>query len=210
MPVIPPYVPIQPVDKLIICPPYDEPNDHWVYDTETGAASRAGKRRPASYWYKTQRTGSAQQSLPGMAEEERDDLPLINLLRDDVRRWREAKYRGASPVTKELLNWWANPKRGRRLFFCQREAVETIVYLAELRIPGKSGRTGFKNFELSDENLALLLKGEKPRLANLSNPNFWPTLADTPFDQNLMPLCRLGCKMATGSGKTVVMAHLIS
>jgi len=38
--------PIQPVDKPIICPPYDEPNDHWIYDKATGAASRAGMRRP--------------------------------------------------------------------------------------------------------------------------------------------------------------------
>jgi type III restriction enzyme len=202
-----PNVPIQPVDKPIICPPYDEPMDHWLYDTHTGQASRAGKRRPASYWYKTERTGSAQMEL--FAEEERDDLPLVNLLRDDVRRWREADYRGASIVSKELMNWWANPKRGRRLFFCQREAVETIIYLAELRIPGKSSRSGFKNFALSEENLALLLKGEKPRF-DLTNPNFYPTLVDLPADADLIPLRRLGCKMATGSGKTVVMAMLIS
>src|SRR3954467_15740861 len=113
--------PIQPVDNPILCPPYVEPNDHWLYDTATGKASHAGKRRPASYWYKTERTGSAQMEL--FAEEERDDLPLVNLLRDDVRRWREADYRGASNVTKELLRHWASPKRPRRLFFCQREAV---------------------------------------------------------------------------------------
>jgi type III restriction enzyme len=202
-----PNIPIQPVDKPIICPPYDEPMDHWLYDTQTGQASHAGKRRPASYWYKTERTGSAQKEL--FAEEERDDLPLVNLLRDDVRRWREAGYRGASNVTKELLKWWANPKRGRRLFFCQREAVETIIYLAELRIPGKSSRTGFKSFALSDENLARLLKGEKPGF-DLTNPNFYPTLADIPSDPGLLSLLRIGCKMATGSGKTVVMAMLIA
>jgi len=202
--------PIQAVEKPIICPPYDEPADHWVYDPQTGAGIRAGTRRPASYWYKTQRTGSAQQALPGLAEEERDDLPLVNLLRDDVRRWRNANYRGASNTTKELLNWWANPKRGRRLFFCQREAVETIIYLAELRIPGKSKATGFKTFALSDENLGRLLKGEKPRLENLTNPTFWPTLSDAPHDASLAPLRRLGCKMATGSGKTVVMSMLIA
>src|SRR5262245_57535223 len=169
-----PNVPIQPVDKPIICSPCDEPNDHWFYDTHTGQASRAAKRRPASYWYKTERTGSAQGEL--FAEEERDDLPLVNLLREDVRRWRDAGYRGASNVTKELLRWWANPKRGRRLFFCQREAVETVIYLTELRSPGKSSRTGFKKFDLSDDNLALLLKGERPQFENLVNPNFWPTL----------------------------------
>ena len=75
-----PKVPIQPVDKPIICSPYDEPTDHWLYETQTGRASHAGKRRPASYWYKTERTGSAQEEL--FAEEERDDLPFNrNLLR---------------------------------------------------------------------------------------------------------------------------------
>lgn len=203
-----PNVPIQPVDKPIICSPYVEPTDHWLYDTTTGQASHAGKRRPASYWYKTERTGSAQREL--FAEEERDDLPLVNLLRDDVRRWRDADYRGASTVTRELLRFWANPKRGRRLFFCQIEAVETIIYLAELRIPGKSSRTGFKNFALSEENLARLLQGEKPTGIDLTNPNFYPTLADFPSDPALMPLRRLGTKMATGSGKTVEMAMLIA
>ena len=203
-----PKAPIQPVDKPIICSPYDEPNDHWVYDTQTGDASRAGFRRPASYWYKTERTGSAQQTL--FAEEERDDLPLVNLLREDVRRWRDADYRGASNVTKELLRFWSNPKRSRRLFFCQRESVETIIYLAELRIPGKSTRTGFRNFALTDSNLAKMLKGEKPSLEQLVTSDFFPKLIDPAADSSLMPLRRMGCKMATGSGKTVVMAMLIS
>ena len=78
-----------------------------------------------------------------MTQEQFEPLPLVNLLRDDVRRWREADYRGASSVTKDLLRHWANKDYDRRLFFCQREAVETIIYLAELRIPGKSSRTGF-------------------------------------------------------------------
>ncbi len=203
-------IPIQPVDKPVICSPYDEPHDHWIYDSQTGDASRAGFRRPASYWYKTEKTGSAQQSL--FAEEERDDLPLVNVLRQDVKRWREADYRGASHVTKELLRWWANPMRGRRLFFCQREAVETVIYLAEMRMPKKSGRTGFKNFALSDENLARMQRGERPTGEgfDLASKDFFPRLLDVPIDAGLMPLLRLGCKMATGSGKTVVMAMLIS
>lgn len=79
-----PEIPVQPVDKPIICSPYEEPGDHWVYDTRTGAGSRAGMRRPASYWYRTERTGSAQAEM--FAEEERDDLPLVNRLRADVKR----------------------------------------------------------------------------------------------------------------------------
>jgi type III restriction enzyme len=71
-----------------------------VYDTKTGAANRAGFRRQAGYWYKTEKVGSAQQDL--FAEEERDDLPLVNRLREDVKRWRDADYRGASRMLNSL------------------------------------------------------------------------------------------------------------
>ena len=74
--------PLQPVEKPIICPPYKEPKDHWLYDRRTGQPSRAGFRRQAGYWYKTDKTGSTQGEL--FVEEERDDLPLVNLLREDV------------------------------------------------------------------------------------------------------------------------------
>src|SRR5262249_22090579 len=153
------------------------------------------------------RTGEAQEAL--YAEENRDDLPLVNRLREDVKRWREADYRGASEVTKDLLRFWSRTDRYRRLFFCQREAVETLIYLLELRIAGRSRATGFQNFECSDEDLALLLKGEKPKF-DLSQTKVFPTLIDQPFDTGMMGLRRLGCKMATGSGKTVVMSMLIA
>jgi type III restriction enzyme len=200
-------LPVQPVEKPIICKPYDEPQDHWIYDKETGAASRAGGRRPASYWYKTERTGSAQLTLTGLAEEERDDLPLVNALREDVRRWREGGYPGATNVTRDLLQHWAKPERPRRLFFCQREAVETIIYLLEVRIPGKQGFRG--NPRLTKEDLERLLKGERPGFSNPSQ-DFFPTLLDRSADPSVVSLRRMGAKMATGSGKTVVMSMLIS
>lgn len=203
--------PVQPVDKPIICSPYIEPHDHWLYDRETGIANRAGFRRPAGYWYKTDKVGESQQRL--FLEEERDDLVLVNRLREDVRRWREADYRGASNVTKDLLRYWAREDRGRRLFFCQREAVETIIYLAELRFPDlrRKGRskTGFERFEVDDDDLRNMLKGEKPGF-DLSQTTVFPSLVDQAFDDGMTPLNRLGCKMATGAGKTVVMAMLIS
>ncbi len=200
-------IPLQPVEKPIICSPYEEPKDHWLYDRKTGQPSHAGFRRHAGYWYKTDRTGSTQGEL--FVEEERDDLPLVNRLRDDVRRWRDADYRGASNVTKELLRYWARADRPRRLFFCQREAVETIIYLAEMRIPGRSRRTGFQNFDLSDDDLRKLLAGDRPSF-DLSAEDYFPTLIDKPADASLASLRRLGCKMATGSGKTVVMSMLIA
>jgi len=200
-------LPVQPVERPIICSPYEEPNDHWVYDKETGAASRAGYRRPASYWYKTERTGSAQLTLTGLAEEERDDLPLVNALRDDVRRWRGAGYPGASNITCELLRHWWRADRARRLFFCQLEAVETVIYLAEIAIPGR--RHKGRKYHLSEEDLKRLLRGERPSFSP-PEQDFFPRLIDPDPDPSLAPLRRMACKMATGSGKTVVMAMLIA
>ncbi len=197
--------PVQAVPDPILCSPYYWPTKHWVY--QKGKPYVLEGRRPASYFYKDKRTGEAQEAL--YAEENRDDLPLVNRLREDVKRWRDVDYRGASEVTKDLLRFWSRTDRHRRLFFCQREAVETLIYLLELRIPGRSRATGFQNFECSDEDLALLLKGEKPKF-DLSQTKVYPTLIDQPFDAEMMGLRRLGCKMATGSGKTVVMAMLIA
>ncbi|MBI1926374.1 hypothetical protein HYR99_19295 [Candidatus Poribacteria bacterium] len=56
-------VPIQPVERPILCSLYGEPTAHWVYDTQTGEAHKQPGRRPAGYWYSAQRTGSLQQNL---------------------------------------------------------------------------------------------------------------------------------------------------
>jgi len=123
-------IPIQPVGQPILCNPYKAPDAHWIYDTQTGEAVKQPGRRDAGYWYKTHRTGSDQLQL--FREEKWDDLPFVNVLRADVERWRDANYRSATPVTRELLRHWAREDLLRRLFFCQREAVETIIYLVEI------------------------------------------------------------------------------
>ena len=180
-------IPIQPVERPILCNPYEEPDAHWVYDTETGEAKQQPGRRTAGYWYKTQRTGSQQLQMRFIQEEQRDDLPLVNALRDDVRRWRESNYRNATNVTRELLRHWAREDKERRLFFCQREAVETIIYIAEIR--------------QAEKNIGFTPKFTKEDLAKL---------VDFPNAPDIPDLIRYGCKMATGSGKTVVMAMLIA
>ena len=178
--------PMQPVEKPILCSPYEEPSEYWLYDQETGEASRAPGRRLAGYWFRVERQMSAQQGRL-FAEENWDELSYVNALREDVRRWRNSGYRNATNVTRQLLRHWRREDKIRRLFFCQIEAVETIVYLAEIRMGGK--RTFFAP-RFSEADLA--------------------TLIDAPLDTDLPALTRLGCKMATGSGKTVVMAMLIA
>ena len=177
---------MQPVEKPILCKPYEEPTEYWLYGQETGEPSKAPGRRPAAYWFKTERSISEQQ-VQLFAEENREELPHVNRLREDVKRWRNSGYRNATNVTRQLLRHWRREDKIRRLFFCQVEAVETVIYLAEIRMGGK--RTAFRpRFEYAD-------------IAKL---------VDSPPDADLPSLTRLGCKMATGSGKTVVMAMLIA
>jgi type III restriction enzyme len=179
-----PNLPIQPpVDEPILCSPYAEPTAHWVY--EANEPIRLDGRRPASYWFKDQRIGTGQISL--FAEETREDLNLINAIRQDVKRWRQAGYEGATQVTKELLKHWWREDRPRRLFFCQLEAAETVIYLSEIRLGGR-----YTRFKSAVEDREL------------------DNLKDNPADPSLAPLTRLGLKMATGSGKTVVMAMLVA
>ena len=87
-------------------------------------------------------------------------------------------YLGVTPTTARLLAYWTNPDREKKLFFCQIEALETIIYLTE--VARKYGDAWIEN-ALREAN-------------DQSNPG----------------LPRMAFKMATGSGKTVVMAMLIA
>ena len=70
---------------------------------------------------------------------------------------RDAKYENATAVTKRLLAHWWRKDRIRRLFFCQLEAVETVIYLNEILGSGKKPR--FKP-ALSIEDYQRLCRGE--------------------------------------------------
>src|SRR5258708_25457738 len=177
--------PIQPVERPILCNPYEEPTAHWKYHRESGIGAKMPGRGPAEYWYRTKSAGRGQSEFE--FAEGREPLVIVNQLRADVAHWRSLNYEGVTPVTRELLQYWSRADRPRRLFFCQREAVETVIYLAEILRSNRKPR--FKpQFQTSDVTL----------------------LHDPPSDDRLAPLVRMGCKMATGSGKTVVMAMLVS
>jgi type III restriction enzyme len=70
-------------------------------------------------------------------------IAIVQNLRGEVRQWRESFYIGASDTTRELLNhWFERPHRMQtasgdefefRYYFCQRESIETLVYLKEVR-----------------------------------------------------------------------------
>jgi type III restriction enzyme len=94
------------------------------------------------------------------------------------------------------------------LFFCQVEAVETIIYLREILAVGRRPRWTPK---LSLADFEALSEGRNPR------PQEWnprvaqhPKLIDVPTEEGAKAITRYACKMATGSGKTVVMSMLIA
>ena len=198
--------PVIVVDNPILCNPFEEPDKYWFYN-ENGEPQQIPTRRPASYFFKTKRAYTGQTAL--FAEEQREDLKLINLLRNDVRRWRKSGYEMATPITKKLLEYWSKPARERRLFFCQLEGVETIIYINEILVSNRKTRW---NPELSVDDFRKLKQGLKPSFIDDSTEKdiLLPRLIDIPNESEYLNLDRYGCKMATGSGKTVVMAMLIT
>jgi type III restriction enzyme len=163
------------VSEPILCGPYDEPTEHWrIVEGET--LRREPGRRPAMYHYRP----------PGpVSEAEGDDpgtlieLKLVNRIRQRLKEWQAAGRAGVTRTTLELLDYWTREGRQHRLFFAQREAAETIVFVTEAR---------------SD-----LLQGIDIALDEPSEDR---------KAEGHMAFCRFACKMATGTGKTTVMAML--
>ena len=200
----PDWKPTQAVPDPILNGPYGKPTAHWIY--RDGVPDVAGGRRSAGYYYTSKAIASGQRDL--YAEEQFDPIELVNRLREDVERWRDAAYRGVTSVTRDLLAYWIGD-RARPMFFCQIEAVETLIYLLELGIPGRLSKTAFRKFSVNATLLSTLLSGDRPDFAAADNTN-WPRLVDHTGNADELGLRRLGCKMATGSGKTAVMAMLIT
>jgi len=153
------------IDHLIINSPFKEPKYYWHYDRKTRLFEKREGRRPAGYVVAT--PGSKSFDDPGVFV----PLPLVNQMRSRVKAWRDNGYPGVTGITKRLLeHWFDRNQREYTFFFCQLEAIETLIWLIEAPASEKVG-------------------------------------IDIPKDGELARLCS---KMATGSGKTVVMAMLIA
>jgi type III restriction enzyme len=142
---------------------------------------------------------------------------LVNRLRTAVSEWRRGGYQGASDVTRELFGYWFEEDHlladgtEFRFYFGQREAVETLAYLVEIR-----GYTDIKPL-IEDFGEAfsggLFKEGIRHQTAtdgSRSIVRFFPE-AGSEGTQGLPPenLTRYAFKMATGSGKTIVMAMIV-
>ena len=171
--------------------PYQEPTLH--YATAPDGNLDYQDRRPGRRIFapETPQVPLGRQPQAGMfdlndfAAQYRDHL--VNRLRELVGQWRLAGYPGVtSRVTRELLGYWFdNPQRAswQQLFFAQREAVETAIWLNEVADKSNPGTHLLAQLRLAQETVDQAAPG------------------------NVLP--RVAFKMATGTGKTVVMACLI-
>lgn len=130
------------IDKLIINSAFREPESHWRYDLNKQSFVQEHGRRPAGYFVAGQ--GTNQYNDIGQFIE----LPLVNAIRSRVKAWRESGYPGTTGVTRKLLEHWNDPSaRQYQFFFCQIDAIETLIWLTEapaadrvgISIPGDGG-----------------------------------------------------------------------
>lgn len=155
------------IDKLIINSPHEEPKFYWNYDREHRIFEKLKGRRPAGYVVATPNSKAFDD--PGVFVE----IELAQQIRPRVKAWRERGYPGVTGTTLRLLQHWQDPeeRKERRFFFCQLEAIETLIWLTEAPDADKTG-------------------------------------IDIPTDGG--PFSRWCNKMATGTGKTIIMSMLIA
>ena len=146
---------------LIINAPFDRPARHWA-PARDGTLQLVDGRRPASYEIIDLRSNTKRV----------ETLDLVNRIRERVDAWREAGRPGITSVTRALLEHWHDRSaRQTPFYFCQLEAIDTLIWRVEapeehrqgIHVPGDGGA--------------------------------WE---------------RLCCKMATGTGKTAVMAMIVT
>jgi len=185
-------------EKPILNSPYEYPSQHWELDSQGQPTQQIiNTRRKAEFITpipkprKQKEPRGKQEQLifdegKGLSTQvqQYDPTPIINELRSYVDRWRaipNPSQWNVTPETARLLQHWRHHKfMGIRPFFCQVEAAETVIWLTE--VAPKVGKIGSKFLEY---------------LANANN------------DAN-PELMRLALKLATGTGKTTVMAMLIA
>ncbi len=184
-------------EKPILNSPYEYPAQHWELDDQGQPTQKIiESRRSAKFITPVpkprKRKGSRYQQEfvfdegKGLSTQDQqyDPTPIINLLRRQVDQWRSSPNPNdwkVTPETARLLQHWRHHRfNNLRPFFCQVEAAETAIWLTE--VAPKIGKAG------------------KVFLEHLANAN-----SDANPD-----LTRLALKLATGAGKTTVMAMLIA
>jgi len=184
-------------EQPVLNSPYGDPSRHWELDATGQPTQRIiESRRRAEFITPIpkpkKRKGAAEQAALVFDEgkglstqaQQYDHTAIIQSVRQHVDQWRKLSNPNDWRVTPEtarlLRHWRQHDFSGIRPFFCQIEAVETAIWLTE--VAPQIGKAGERFLE---------------HLANANN------------DAN-PELMRLALKLATGAGKTTVMAMLIA
>ena len=130
------------IENPILNSPYEAPTRYWKFDDDGITDQVQDGRRPSAYFMpipaaKRRQAAQAQLEFVEWTKDRIEETRLVNEVRLAVDRWRMEAWPGATATTRILLEHWNDPDRERRLFFCQIEAVETAMWLAE--IAGKAG-----------------------------------------------------------------------
>jgi type III restriction enzyme len=170
------------IDNPILNSPFEEPGRHWKFERDGITNEIVEGRRVSSYFVPIPKSKRGDGQMQFQAEWTADRIEenrTINQVRERVALWRRGGHLGITPVTRKLLEYWTDSTRSRRLFFAQIEAVETAIYLGEV-------------------------------INKQAHQDAWITnfLREAAEDAN-PDLFRVALKMATGTGKTVVMGMLI-
>ena len=180
-------------EQPILNPPYEYPSRHWELDPSGQPTNRIlPERRKVAFITpipKPKKQKGVQQEkilfdaaaqALGTEAQQYDLSAFISGVRQRVDRWRELSDPNAwrvTPETARLLRHWRSHRFGDiRPFFCQVEAVETAIWLTE--VAPTLGKEGRRFLDPIDA----ASEGANPGLA------------------------RLALKLATGAGKTTVMA----
>nr|MDA8088000.1 DEAD/DEAH box helicase family protein [Nitrospiraceae bacterium] len=147
---------------------------------------------PSAHRVRAKKEGESAEIVKGRRPSE---ILIAQNLRQEVDQWRQADYPGASDTTRELLYHWFGRDHSIstddgeqipfRYYFCQREAIETAIYLREVR--GLASLSGIIA-EFGGENSETAALGINP------DEDQW---------------AKYGFKLATGAGKTKVMSLAI-
>ncbi|WP_103729384.1 BPTD_3080 family restriction endonuclease [Novosphingobium sp. HII-3] len=175
----------------ILNSPYEEPVRHWELDDAGQPTSvivpyrrKSALVSPIPKAKKVRGKAAVQPDL--LADElgqEYNPTEVINGIRSQVESWRrlpESQWQVTPSTARLLRHWRTHEFANQRPFFCQVEAVETVIWLTEVAPKSSSqGRRFWTHLEAANA---------------ASNPD----------------LMRLALKLATGAGKTTVMAMLIA
>ncbi len=180
----------------ILNAPYEIPARHWELDESGQPTQRIIEaRRKADFITpipkpRKQKVAAAQQAIvfpdaKGLSTvaQQYDMTGIINDVRQHVDAWRAlpnpSQWQVTPETTRLLQHWRSHEFTGLRPFFCQIEAVETLIWLTEVAPNSQTGKRLLDHLVASNKE---------------ANPE----------------LMRIALKLATGAGKTTVMAMIIA